>query len=72
MIDSGLALTRAGMTASFIYIKFCGFAGIVIHPLKTSLILLASCPTRVRFLEAILQQTERKLPYRGPPERLTC
>src|SRR5947209_4510084 len=34
---------------------------------KTCLILLASCPTRGRFLEAILQGTERKLAGPGRP-----
>ena len=58
---------RPGMTGSFIYIKFCGFAGIAIHPFKTSLILLASCPARGRFLEATLRQTERELAGPGRP-----
>jgi hypothetical protein len=34
---------------------------------KTSLILLVSCPVRGRFLEAILQRTERKLAGPGRP-----
>jgi hypothetical protein len=34
---------------------------------QTSLILLASCPMRGRFLEAILQRTERKLAGPGRP-----
>jgi hypothetical protein len=34
---------------------------------RTSLILLASCPMKVRFLEAILQRTERKLAGPGRP-----
>ena len=34
---------------------------------RTSLILTASCPTRGRFLEAILQRTERKLAGPGRP-----
>src|SRR5882762_1352573 len=34
---------------------------------RTSLILLVSCPMRGRFLEAILQQTERKLAGPGRP-----
>ena len=34
---------------------------------ETSLILLPSCPTRERFLEAILQRTERKLAGPGRP-----
>jgi len=40
---------------------------IPIPVLKTSLILLASCPMRGRFLEAILQRTERKLAEPGRP-----
>src|SRR5882762_8238650 len=34
---------------------------------KTSLILIASCPMRGRFLEAILRRTERKLAGPGRP-----
>src|SRR5882757_6406187 len=34
---------------------------------KSSLILIASCPMRGRFLEAILQRTERKLAGPGRP-----
>jgi hypothetical protein len=52
---------------SFINIKFSGFAGIVIHTSRTSLILLASCPMRGRFLEAILRRTERELAGPGRP-----
>ena len=52
---------------SFINIKFFRFAGIVIPVPKTSLILLVSCPMRGRFLEAILQRTERKLAGPGRP-----
>src|SRR5947209_16944531 len=55
------------MTASFIYIKFCGFAGIVIHPPKTSLILLASCSTKGRFLEAILRSDRARAGRTGAP-----
>jgi hypothetical protein len=40
---------------------------IPIPVLKTSLILLASCSMRDRFLEAILQRTERKLAEPGRP-----
>jgi hypothetical protein len=40
---------------------------IPIPVLKTSLILLASCPMRGRFPEAILQRTERKLAGPGRP-----
>jgi hypothetical protein len=59
----------------FINIKSFGFPGIVIPASKTSLILLASCPVRGRFLEAFLQRTERKLagPGRpGPADRLVA
>src|SRR6195256_3513650 len=38
-----------------------------IHVLKTCLILLASCSMRGRFLEAILQRTERELAGPGRP-----
>jgi hypothetical protein len=51
----------------FIYIKFFKFAGIVIPASRTSLILLASCPVRGRFLEAILHRTERELAGPGRP-----
>ena len=51
----------------FINIKFFKFAGIVIPASKTSLIVLASCPVRGRFLEAILQRAERKLAGPGRP-----
>jgi hypothetical protein len=37
----------------FINIKFFEFCGIVIHPLRTSLILLASCPVEGRFSRAL-------------------
>ena len=40
---------------------------IPIPVLKTSLILLVSCPMRGRFLEAILQRTERELAGPGRP-----
>src|ERR1700704_5707200 len=43
-----------------------------IHVLKTCLILLGSCPMRGRFLEAILQRTERKLAGPGAPGRSTA
>src|SRR4051812_49720494 len=39
----------------------------LIHASRTSLILLASCPTRARFLEAILHRTERELAGPGRP-----
>src|SRR3979490_3256673 len=42
------------------------FAFLIPAP-KTSLILIASCPARGRFLEAILQRTERKLAGPGHP-----
>ena len=52
---------------SFINIKFFGFPWIVIPASKTALILLASCSVRGRFLEAILERTERELAGPGRP-----
>ena len=43
------------------------FFGFLIPVPKTSLILLASCSMRGRFLEAILQRTERELAGPGRP-----
>src|ERR1700710_1055077 len=43
------------------------FFAFLIPVLKTSLILLVSCPMRGRFLEAILQRTERELAGPGRP-----
>jgi hypothetical protein len=51
----------------FINIKSFGSPGIVIPASKTSLILIASCLLRERFLEAILQGAERKLAGPGRP-----
>jgi hypothetical protein len=51
----------------FINIKSFGFPGIVIPASETSLILIASCSVRERFLEAILQRTERELAGPGRP-----
>src|SRR4051812_7529494 len=52
---------------SFINIKFSDSCGIVIPVLKTSLILLASCPRKCRFLEVTLHRTERELAEPGRP-----
>ncbi len=62
-----LRMTENFWRPPFINIKFFKFAGIVIPVPRTSLILLASCPMRGRFLEAIPQRTERKPAGPGRP-----
>src|SRR5258705_3037283 len=63
-------MTGSFLGLPFINIKFFRFPWILIPVPKTSLILLASCPMRDRFLEAILQRAERKLAGPGRPRKV--